>query len=104
MDIAGYYIGNLSGNPATFRLMFQHYAYENFTDWVFDGTIATTQGKGKATFLLKITHFKITPLKTYHLPISSYYSRCLEEGTKYPHPFTGHRTSNQIHNALFIGT
>ena len=42
----------MSGNPATFRLMFQHYAYENLgsPDWEFDGTIATTQGKGTAMF------------------------------------------------------
>ena len=54
INIAGYYIGNNSGNPAVFRLMFQHYAYENLgsPDWEFDGTIATTQGKGNAVLML----------------------------------------------------
>lgn len=49
---AGYYIGNNSGNPSVFRLIFQIYAVANFTDWVFDGTIATTEGKGNAIILL----------------------------------------------------
>ena len=53
-DTAGYYIANDSGNPTAHRLVFQVYANENLgsPDCEFDGTISTTQGKGKAMFLL----------------------------------------------------